>query len=396
MIGTIVPPLSPTSLRRRAALVARLAETWIHRPPSPTRAVFDLTRRCNLRCRMCRTWEVPAGHELSPGELGALVRAMPRLCWLDLTGGEPTLRADFPQVLAAIGDAGRALHMLHFQTNGWLKARAVAAARVWRRIRPEVDLVVTVSIDGLPAVHDRMRGRTGAYARAIETLRALRDISGVDVHVGTTLTTDNVDTVEVLGEQLARDVAGFDVQRWHVNVAHASEHFFANTAGFASLRVDAADVVHRHRVRRGLPRDLVALMEQIYLVNLAAVQAGASSGIRCQALRSTVFVSPEGDVYPCHLYDRPLGNVRVEAFADIWASAAVAQARRDVEALRCGGCFSACEAYPALAGAPLRAIGLTLRRLLDPPRPVRRRSPSEAGSSPAPGRPRSRLPVIAG
>jgi radical SAM protein with 4Fe4S-binding SPASM domain len=369
MMGSVVLVPSPTRLRRRAALVLRLAETWVHRPPSPTRAVFDLTRRCNLRCGMCRTWQAPVRAELSADELGALVREMPRLCWLDLTGGEPTLRTDFPDVLAAIAREGRALHVLHFQTNGWATRRAVAAARTWRSARPEVDLVITVSIDGPPAVHDRMRGRTGSYARAIRTLRALRDEPGVDVHVGTTLTVDNVAEVDALGEQLARDVPGFDVARWHLNVAHRSAHFFHNADVFDALTVDAAAIVRRHAARRGIPRDLVTLMEQVYLVNLAAVQTGEPSGVPCQALRSTVFISPEGEVYPCHLWDRPLGNVRRAAFSEIWRAAEVQRARREALALRCGGCFSACEAYPALAGAPVRTALLTLRRGLLPRRP---------------------------
>lgn len=359
-VVTLLP--SATALLRRAELVVRLAETWVHRPPSPTRAVVDLTRRCNLRCRMCRTWASEPGGELDAREIGALVAAMPRLCWLDLTGGEPTLRADFAHVLEAVAEHGRALHVLHFQTNGWSSRRVVHAARAFRRARPDVDLVITVSIDGPPAVHDRMRGREGSYARAIGTLLALRELPAVDTHVGTTITRDNAASVDELAARLRADVHGFDASRWHVNAAHRSAHFFRNETVFDELATDTAEIVRRHARRRGIPRDLVALMEQVYLVNLAAVQDGEPSGVPCQALRSTVFVSPEGDVYPCHLWDRPLGNVRRVPFAEIWRSAETRRARDEVRALECGGCFSACEAYPALAGAPIRAALLTLRR----------------------------------
>src|SRR5690606_23237770 len=98
-------------------------------------------------------------------------------------------------------------------------------------------------------------------------------------------------------------------------------------------------------------------------VNLDAHRRGEPAGVPCQALRSTAFVSPEGDVYPCHVYDRPLGNLRELGFSAIWNAAATRTARRDIEALACGGCFTACEAYPALAGAPLRTAALTARRV---------------------------------
>jgi radical SAM protein with 4Fe4S-binding SPASM domain len=117
-----------------------------------------------------------------------------------------------------------------------------------------------------------------------------------------------------------------------------------------------------HVRARGVPRSLVDAMESAYLVNLAEVSRGEPSRIRCQALRSTLFVAPEGDVYPCHLYDRKLGNVRERDVLDIWRDAGTLAARRDIEALACGGCFSACEAYPAIAGSPLVAIRETIRR----------------------------------
>ncbi len=311
---------------------------------------------------MCRTWEVEPKGELSAAEIGALVAAMPRLCWLDLTGGEPLLRADFEQVVTAVLGTAPALAVLHFQTNGTFAARAAAVARRVRTTRPEVDLIVTVSIDGPPDLHDAIRGRAGAYRRAIETARALREVAGVDVHVGTTLTADNAEAMPELEAALERDLPDLDATRWHVNLAHRSAHFFANgdVPDLVPPRPDA--LIDAHLRRRGLPRDLVSLMESVYLVNLRALQPGRPSGIGCEALRSTVFVSPEGDVYPCHLYDRPLGNVRQTPFAEIWASAEVRRAREDIDALACGGCFSACEAYPAMSGAPLRTAWWTARR----------------------------------
>src|SRR5688572_427065 len=173
-------------MRRRLELVGRLAETWIRRPPSPTRVVLDLTRRCNLRCEMCRTWERARGPELSAPEIGSLVAELPRLTWLDLTGGEPFVRRDIDAVLEAVVANARALTVLHLQTNGWHTRRIEATTR-W--LAPRIQLIVTVSIDGPPDVHDRIRGREGSCVRALETARTLSAIA--EVHVGTTVTSSN-------------------------------------------------------------------------------------------------------------------------------------------------------------------------------------------------------------
>ena len=54
-------------------MLATLAQTWWHRPDSPTRVVLDVTRRCNLRCAMCRTWALPRSTELDAAEIGAVM-----------------------------------------------------------------------------------------------------------------------------------------------------------------------------------------------------------------------------------------------------------------------------------------------------------------------------------
>jgi radical SAM protein with 4Fe4S-binding SPASM domain len=116
--------------------------------------------------------------------------------------------------------------------------------------------------------------------------------------------------------------------------------------------------------RRGLPRNLVDLMEMIFLINLEFYRRGEATGIVCQSLRSTAFISPEGNLYPCHVYDRPLGNLRERSLAEVWKSPDVLTAREDIRKLACGGCFTPCEAYPALAGAPVSTLLQTGRRSL--------------------------------
>ena len=346
----------------RARLVATLAQTWWRRPATPTRVVLDLTRRCNLRCAMCRTWARPGREELTATEIGAVLGRFDQLCWLDLTGGEPCVRSDLGEVFAAVVDAVPGLAVLHFQTNGWFVDRVVEHTRHLRaRLDAGAELIVTVSIDGPPEIHDAIRGRAGSYARAVETARRLREIVGVDVHVGTTLTERNSEAVEQTWLALTADIPGLSRARWHFNAMQISAHFYDNAA-LGGLRAPVAEPVAGQLRARGLPHSMTELMESVYLINLAFVQRGEPSGIPCQALRSTMFVSPEGDVYPCHLYDRPLGNVREHDVIELWHSAAVAEARRDIEKLACGGCFSACEAYPAIAGAPFEALRATTRR----------------------------------
>lgn len=341
----------------------RLAETWWRRPAAPTRVVMDLTRRCNLRCAMCHTWSITPGHELTVDEVRDILAQMPHLTWLDLTGGELFLRADAVALVEAVC-AVSSLGVLHFPTNGWFTSRILEAVGRARALRPDVDLLITVSIDGPPALHDRIRGRAGSFERAIETFRRLRAVPGVEAYVGTTIIADNAGAIDELEAELARHLPGFHGGEWHWNWMQTSAHFFQNATEAAARRAAPGTLVRRHIRRRGLPRSPVEAMELAFLVNLDFYQRGEPTGIVCQALRSTAFISPEGDLYPCHVYDRPLGNLRERPLAEIWNAPATHAARRDIERLACGGCFTPCEAYPALAGAPLATVTRTASRAL--------------------------------
>ncbi|MCA9682593.1 MAG: radical SAM protein [Myxococcales bacterium] len=350
-------------LGKRAELVARLSETWFYRLDSPNRLVLDVTRRCNLRCAMCRTWEDPRRDELSVPEIADLMRQLPRLTWLDVTGGEPFLRSDAQELLLTIADTARALTVLHFPTNGWFTRRVVETCAALRERRPEVQLIVTVSIDGPPALHDRIRGREGAFDRAIETFTALRAMDGVDVYVGTTLTPESEPGLGELEALLRARFPDFSAREWHWNRLQISRHFF-NNEDLAGREPSRPDLAREHLERRGPPRSMVDAMELAFLINLEFYQRGEPSGIACESLRSTAFVSPEGELYPCHVWDRPLGSLRQHSFAALWHGQRTRSARAEVERLACGGCFTPCEAYPALAGNPVQTLRQTAKRSL--------------------------------
>ena len=354
--------------RALARLVGGLAPGWVRRPTGPSRAVVSLTRRCDLRCRVCHTWELEPGREMSADELGRLCRGMPALTWLDLTGGEPFLRPDIEDVFARVLEQTPLLSVLHFPTNGSFAERAIACARLTRRWRPEVSLLITVSIDGPPQLHDTLRGREGSYRAALDTFEALRRVEGVEAYIGTTVGPDNVDALDELERSLAEDVREWSPRLWHWNLAQRSPHFFGEVGQDLGLAPErAAELARGQLARRWPPRGAVDLMELGFLALLPSWIERGRTGLTCPALHSTCFVSADARLYPCHVWDRPLADLRELDFDVAWAweQAQTLEAREGVERLECGDCFTPCEAYPRLAGSPVRGTlrgGLALAR----------------------------------
>ena len=305
---------------------------------------------------------------MTPAELGRLCSGMPNLTWLDLTGGETMLRPDIEELLEEILAATPRLAVLHFPTNGSFPTRAVACAELVRRRRPELSLLLTVSIDGPEALHDKMRGREGSYRSALNTFERLREIPGVEVWLGTTVLPSNVDALDELESALRRDVRDWHPGLWHWNLGQVSEHFFGNQD--VSVQVDptrAAGLVRQQFARRWPPRSPVDLMELSFLSLLPNYLEGRGTGLTCPSLHSTCFVSADASLYPCHVWDRPLANLRDWDFnvTAVWGSKDVLEAREEVQKLDCGDCFTPCEAYPRLAASPLRGPLALLRSRLN-------------------------------
>jgi nif11-class peptide radical SAM maturase 3 len=134
-------------------------------------AVWEITLKCNLACSHCGS---RAGHErakeLSTEEALDLVKQMAEVGIKEVTliGGEAFLRPDWLEIAKAINDAG----MLCGMTTGGYGISLETA----QRMKEAGIQTVSVSIDGLEATHDRLRGRKGSWKYAFKTMSHLREV----------------------------------------------------------------------------------------------------------------------------------------------------------------------------------------------------------------------------
>jgi Y-X(10)_GDL-associated radical SAM protein len=135
----------------------------------PVHVVWEITLACNLKCAHCGS---RAGKrrpdELSTEECLDVVAQLARLGAreVSLIGGEAFLRNDWIEIVRAITEHGMHASM---QTGG----RALGEERV-RRAKEAGLRSCGVSIDGMPDLHDRLRGVKGSHEHAVNALRHLR------------------------------------------------------------------------------------------------------------------------------------------------------------------------------------------------------------------------------
>jgi MoaA/NifB/PqqE/SkfB family radical SAM enzyme len=156
---------------------------------------FQVNDICNARCVMCNIWRRKRCAELSPGELAALLSDpyFSELEHVGITGGEPTLRKDLAQFYEVLPTVCPRLTGASFITHGLDTDRGVGAyTRVDAHYRSRnLSFSGMVSIDGVGTLHDRVRGRQGAFDSATRTLFGLKD-AGVQTIACCTIVRSNV------------------------------------------------------------------------------------------------------------------------------------------------------------------------------------------------------------
>jgi MoaA/NifB/PqqE/SkfB family radical SAM enzyme len=343
--------------------------------PPPLKLNLNLTRRCNLKCLMCEQYrhgDRPQGlswydpkEELPLAPYVALFNQVeyfrPRVYF---TGGEPLLYPHFKELAM---EARRRGFPVNLQTNG-TRLGEVAEFLVTLGIER-----ITVSIDGPPAVHDRIRGQEGAFARTQEGLKAVVDARlrlkrpGPIILLNCVISKDNVTVFKDM-VPLAQSLGADFLQLQHAmfNSPHRvarhnqilspsfaaaqdldlvppsipPEEFYESLMGPEDLPQLQAGLAQVRREARGRLRLLLlpdlpdSLLGPYYLdLDYAFPQV-------CDDLWKSFRVMPDGTVSPCfHLV---MGNIAEQSFDEIWNGPRMQRFRELIHARLLPGCVRCC------------------------------------------------------
>ena len=271
--------------------------------------------RCNCRCVMCDIWKVATAEEISAEALESYladIRAL-EVEWVVFSGGEPLMHTDLFRLTALLRDCGVRTTIL---TTGLLLAENAA------RIVEGVDDVI-VSLDGPPAVHDRIRRVAGAFARLEEGVRALRRLrAAYPVSARCTVQRENhgqlrrtVATALELGLDsisfLAADLTSTAFNRpegWpaaqQARVGLTAEQIADLDAEVAALLREFPSEVASGFIREDAPR--LRRLARHFRAHLGLEQAEAP---RCNAPWVSAVIESDGTVRPC-FFHAPYGNAR--------------------------------------------------------------------------------------
>jgi len=336
--------------------------------PRPV-VIWNLTRRCNLKCRHCYTTsaDVAFPGELSTEQALGVIDDLAefKIPALILSGGEPLSRPDFFELAEY---ARKKVRYLALSTNG---------TRIEGETAEKVAAIgfnyVGISIDGVGKTNDWFRGKEGAFDEALAGVKTCRQL-GIKVGLRFTPTEENADQLPMIldlceaegidkfymshlvyagrGNKNRGDDAGHVRARAAVNLLldrawsalQAGRHFEVVTGNN-----DADAVMFLNWVRDNFPAQQVA-----HVASHLMAWGGNSSGV------GVANIDPTGKVHPdTYWSDYTVGNVKQTKFTDLWTGddkmlALLRTRPRPLEG-RCGAC-----AHKHICGGNTRIRALQL------------------------------------
>lgn len=279
------------------------------------------TARCNLKCRHCFYWKeidnAANRNELTLDEYRKISTGLDTLYYLTITGGEPSLRKDVPQICELFYKNNHT-RMVSYHTNAFFPDKVASQVEEILARCPKACVNVALSLDGPEKVHNFIRQNKESYQRVFQTFERIMALKTryplLEVQFSGVMSKYNKDSIGEVFRQIrgglklwygntltrgdsrfpeAKDVSAKEYKRlYETKKGYGKTHYFS-TPGFGFIR---------HRIATQIPHYVSRILREKRQV------------IACRAGRWSAVIYDTGEVYPCELLNKKMGSLRQEGY----------------------------------------------------------------------------------
>ena len=315
---------------------------------------WELTLRCNLRCAHCGS---SAGYsrlqELTLREAENICDQFPDLLVQEVTftGGEPLLSAYWYELANRIHKLDIDVKIL---SNGIALSRDIVSQMQDVGLRG-----IGISLDGLAATHDRLRGKDGLFNCLLEKMDMIQAV-GLPLTVITTVHAQNIQELPQILEILAsKGIQFWQIQPiFHLGRAADNERLQLSNSQFLELG-DFVSQWSNHALAKGLK---ILPSDSYGYFTFRDTREPAWNG--CPAGILSCGITSDGKVKGClslpnHLIE---GDLRIDTLWDIWFKPDAFSYTRHFSNADLGpNCISCDLAEQCLGGCSAMSFGCTNR-----------------------------------
>lgn len=319
---------------------------------APLMIVWNITYRCNLKCKHCYEdagiLGVKGVKELTIKEKLKVVDEIADsfIPTLSFSGGEPLTDPDFWKVAERASKKGLYLSM---NTNGTLITEKVA-----QKLKDLDFAYVSISLDSTnPSVHDVFRGVKGSWKKAVQGFKNLKKV-GISTVVGFTITKYNYKNLPEMFEFIKKNKID-KVMIYNFIPVGRGRGIIADDLS-PEEREDALKWMHQFSLEGGSLCTTAPQLGRVckenntsYLIPLSHTGPGRAKNMKvladliggCGVGRCYMALQPDGRITPCvYMPNVDLGNIKKDTFLKIWHTSPLLKslARRDDLKGHCGKC----------------------------------------------------------
>lgn len=294
------------------------------------RIIYVPTLTCNCNCAHCGQQQAILEPECDCGLVHQrIIESRSFDCGaLSITGGEPFLKLGLPAMLADLCNLEK--WDIDITTNGICTDAICSFCNAVTSIQDK-RLLFSVSIDGMPEIHNRIRKNLYAFEHAVETLKFLENV-GVSVKVNAVMQRENIGGLEKFAQFIAGECKGADIS-WIPEILEVN-----GRNEFPYTPSEITQILSRVKDDIG----------KVYLKT-----SGTAKIKDCHAGIKTCVISPSGKVYACltgfsykgidSREDFYIGDLNKSSLDEIFSYCQDENAPFRKAVRECKGCWNPCE-----------------------------------------------------
>src|SRR5258708_7792666 len=325
------------------------------RNATPPFMIVFINSICNLTCEHCFYWKnLNQRDDLSLEEFRKLSLELGNFENLNLSGGEPFIRPEFGEICLLFLE-NNSVKMIYVPTNGYFTERTEKQLRRVFQSKTLQSFACEISLDGMPEYHDRFRGNSRSFAKAMETYDMLVEMQKheprLHIHANSVAMSENMEEIWKLTEFLHDRCPAME----HHNLA-----IIRGDRKNPSLQGPALKQykeLYQHVAEVWKDRDekrFGAVVEpMLQWAKLKTIES-ASQYVPCTAGVLTGVVYANGDVSFCESH-APLGNLRQKSFFEIWESKGARDLCAHITAKECH-CTNEVFLWPSIVFQPTQLL----------------------------------------
>ncbi len=300
--------------------------------PKVSHLILHVTNICNFRCNHCFVEFAEKPKDLTLDEVEQVAQVFNDLIWLDIGGGEPFIREDLPEIIAKFK-----AREVSIPTNGWFTEKIFVVIKRIQETSGIKNLILTISIDGMPETHDEIRQKKGSFDQLSKTYELIRkNFPELRIKINTVLNNRNLQEIIPLMKRVQEEMKpDFHSILFLRGSPINPDYRLPDTKEIRALEDRIFEIQQEYLYgRKGVLSDIQRNYQWIKREVANQIVEKNTQVIPCLGGQAHVVVYANGDVAPCELLSR-VGSIRKTPLLEILNGPAWEKAVKGIKAKEC-------------------------------------------------------------